>query len=152
MKQDEVRPHWIFFAFFFTIYFLITIAMLEGLTTYNDPAGESVQDITPNKEKKSKPGMNERIRMLREESVTTPATLSIERALIETSFYKQNEGKYSTPVMRAMNFMEICNRKEIYIGDHELIVGERGERPKAVYTFPELTIHSVDDLRVLNTR
>lgn len=126
--------------------------MLEGLTTNNDPAAESVQDITPNKEKKSKPGMNERIRMLREESVTTPATLSIERALIETSFYKQNEGKYSTPVMRAMNFMEICDKKEIYIGDQELIVGERGERPKAVYTFPELTIHSVDDLRVLNTR
>lgn len=126
--------------------------MLEGLTTNNDPAGESVQDITPNKEKKNKPGMNERIRMLREESVTTPAALSIERALIETSFYKQNEGKYSTPVMRAMNFMEICDKKEIYIGDQELIVGERGERPKAVYTFPELTIHSADDLRVLNTR
>src|SRR5690606_8019838 len=101
-----------FLPFFSLFTFIITIAMLEGLTTNNDPAAESVQDITPNKEKKSKPGMNERIRMLREESVTTPATLSIERALIETSFYKQNEGKYSTPVMRAMNFMEICDKKE----------------------------------------
>ena len=65
--------------------------------------------------------MNERISRLRNESVNTPATLSVERALIETSFYKQNEGKYSIPMMRAMNFMEICNKKYIYIGDDEFI-------------------------------
>lgn len=96
--------------------------------------------------------MNERISRLRNESVNAPATLSIERALIETSFYKQNEGKYSIPMMRAMNFMEICNKKYIYIGDDELIVGERGEKPKSVSTFPELTCHSVEDLKVLNSR
>jgi len=54
--------------------------------------------------------------------------------------------------MRALNFMEICEKKSIYIGENELIVGERGEKPKAVYTFPELTCHSVEDLHVLNTR
>ena len=32
-------------------------------------------------------GMNARIRRLRQESVSTPATLTIERALIETAFY-----------------------------------------------------------------
>lgn len=100
----------------------------------------------------SRPGMNERIRALREESVNTPASLSIERALIQTEFYKKNEGRYSIPVMRALNFMEICEKKSIYIGENELIVGERGEKPKAVYTFPELTCHSVEDLHVLNTR
>ncbi len=100
----------------------------------------------------SRPGMNERIRTLREESVNTPASLSIERALIQTEFYKKNEGRYSIPVMRALNFMEICEKKSIYIGENELIVGERGEKPKAVYTFPELTCHSVEDLHVLNTR
>ncbi len=105
-----------------------------------------------NKFNRSKPDMNERIRILRNESVTTPTTLSIERALIETSFYKQNDGKYSIPMMRAMNFMEICEKKQIYIGDHELIVGERGEKPKAVSTFPELTCHTVEDLRILNSR
>lgn len=99
-----------------------------------------------------KPGMNDRIRTLREESVSTPASLSIERALIETAFYKENNGKYATPVMRALNFLEICEKKSIYIGTNELIVGERGEKPKAVYTFPELTCHSVEDLHVLNTR
>ncbi len=96
--------------------------------------------------------MNQRIQGLREESVTTPATLSIERALITTRFYKENNGKYSIPMMRALNFMEICEKKAIYIGKDELIVGERGEKPKAVSTFPELTCHTVEDLRVLNTR
>ena len=110
------------------------------------------QDIVTQDEIQVKPGMNERIRRLREESVSTPATLSIERALIETSFYRKNEGKYSTPMMRAMNFMEICEKKYIYIGKGELIVGERGEKPKSVSTFPELTCHSVEDLKVLNTR
>lgn len=100
----------------------------------------------------SRPGMNERVRALREESINTPASLSIERALIETAFYKENDGKHTPPVTRALNFMQICEKKTIYIGKNELIVGERGEKPKAVSTFPELTCHSVEDLGVLNTR
>lgn len=98
------------------------------------------------------PGMNERIQRLRKETVDTPATLDIERALIETEFYKENNGKYSIPVMRALTFMELCKRKTIYLGEDELIVGERGPRPKCVPTFPELTCHTVDDFHVLNTR
>ena len=97
-------------------------------------------------------GMNPRIKRLREESVSTPATLTIERALIETAFYKENYGKYSIPVLRAKNFYEICAKKTLYIGPDELIVGERGPKPKAVPTFPELTCHSVEDLHVLDTR
>ena len=97
-------------------------------------------------------GMNERVRRLRRESVATPATLSIERALIETAFYKENYGKYPIAILRARNFYEICAKKTLYIGPDELIVGERGPRPKAVPTFPELTCHSVEDLHVLDTR
>lgn len=97
-------------------------------------------------------GMNERIRRLRKETVEAEPSLSIERAMIETRFYRENEGKYSIPMLRALNFLEICKHKTIYIGDGELIVGERGPRPKAVPTFPELTCHSVEDLHVLNTR
>ncbi len=98
------------------------------------------------------PGMNERIKKLRKLSFETEPCLSIERALIETRFYKENYGKYSIPVLRAKTFMEICKNKTIYIGEGELIVGERGPAPKSVPTFPELTCHSVDDLNVLNTR
>ena len=37
-------------------------------------------------------GMTDRIRRLRQESFDTQPSLSIERALIETEFYKENEG------------------------------------------------------------
>ena len=97
-------------------------------------------------------GMNDRIKRLHQESLDTPATLSIERALIETAFYKENYGKYPIAILRAKNFYEICKKKTLYIGKDELIVGERGPLPKAVPTFPELTCHSVEDLHVLNTR
>ena len=82
----------------------------------------------------------------------TPTTLSIERALIETEFYKQNYGTMPTAVLRARNFYEICQKKTLYIGDDELIVAERGPVPKSVPTFPELTCHSVEDLHTLDTR
>jgi pyruvate formate-lyase/glycerol dehydratase family glycyl radical enzyme len=98
------------------------------------------------------PGMNARIQRLRHLSVTTEPTISIERALHETAFYQENYGKHSIPVLRALTFLDHCRRKTIYIGDDELIVGERGPKPKAVPTFPELTCHSVEDLHVLNTR
>jgi len=98
------------------------------------------------------PGMNRRIQQLRKLSVETEPSLSIERALHETVFYKENFGKMSIPVLRAANFYDHCARKAIYLGDGELIVGERGPRPKCVPTFPELTCHSVEDLNVLNTR
>ncbi|MBQ9284670.1 MAG: glycyl radical protein [Bacteroidaceae bacterium] len=96
--------------------------------------------------------MNERIKRLRQENFDTPTTLSIERALIETEFYKKNYGTMPIAVLRAKNFYEICKRKTIYIGKDELIVGERGPVPKAVPTFPELTCHSVEDLHTLDTR
>ncbi|MBR4779414.1 MAG: formate C-acetyltransferase/glycerol dehydratase family glycyl radical enzyme, partial [Bacteroidaceae bacterium] len=96
--------------------------------------------------------MNARIKRLHQQSLDTPATLTIERALIETAFYKENYGKMPNCILRARNFYEICKKKTIYIGDDELIVGERGPLPKAVPTFPELTCHSVEDLHVLDTR
>ena len=97
-------------------------------------------------------GMNDRIRRLRQQNFDTPTTLSIERALIETAFYKEHYGTMPTPVLRARNFYEICKKKTIFIGPDELIVGERGPKPKAVPTFPELTCHSVEDLHTLNER
>ena len=104
------------------------------------------------KKTKIGPRMNERIQKLRKLSVETEPSLSIERALHETAFYKENFGKYSIPVLRALNFLDHCQKKTIYIGDGELIVGERGPGPKCVPTFPELTCHNVEDFHVLNTR
>ncbi|TKB26161.1 glycyl radical protein [Desulfopila sp. IMCC35006] len=96
--------------------------------------------------------MNTRITALREESFATQPSISIERAVLETEFYKENSGKYSLPVLRALCFKHLCLKKSLHIGDGELIVGERGPAPKVVPTFPELTCHSAEDLHILNTR
>ena len=96
--------------------------------------------------------MNERIRKLRQSSHEAKPSISHERAELETDFYVQNEGKYSIPVMRGLHFKHQCEQKTIYIGEGELIVGERGPFPKAVSTYPELTCHSLEDLTILNSR
>jgi formate C-acetyltransferase len=85
-------------------------------------------------------------------SLDTHPSVSIERAVLLTGFYRENIGKYSQPVLRARAFHHLCAKKTIYIGDGELIVGERGHEPKATPTYPEITCHSADDLRVLDTR
>jgi len=96
--------------------------------------------------------MNERVNKLRQESYEAPVTISAERAVLITDFYRDNIGKYSVPVMRAKAFEHLCRHQTIYIGDGELIVGERGPKPKAVSTYPELTCHSEEDLRILDSR
>jgi pyruvate-formate lyase len=83
--------------------------------------------------------MNSRVTRLREQSFGARPAISAERALLVTEFYRENYGKYSVPVLRALNFKNLCEKKTIYIGDDELIVGERGPYPKAVPTFPELS-------------
>ncbi|MCR4955854.1 MAG: glycyl radical protein [Lachnospiraceae bacterium] len=99
-----------------------------------------------------KRGMNERIQRLREQSVTTPVHIDLERAKIETDFYKANDGKYSIPVMRAMAFKEYFSKKTLYLGDDELIIGEKGCNPQASPTFPELCCHTEEDMVVMSER
>ena len=96
--------------------------------------------------------MNARTAKLRQRSLDAAPSISPERASLITDFYLANEGKYSVPVMRAESFLHLCRHKTIYIGEDELIVGERGPSPKATPTYPELTCHSMEDLRILNSR
>jgi formate C-acetyltransferase len=96
--------------------------------------------------------MSERTERLRQESLAAAPSITGERAAIITAFYRENYGKHSMPVLRAMNFQAIVERKALWLGEGELIVGERGPAPKAVPTFPELTCHSAEDLRILDTR
>jgi hypothetical protein len=92
----------------------MTFAEVQTTTSPERPAGAEGNFYTSNKTKIG-PGMNERIQRLRKQSFETQESLSIERALITTRFYKTNNGKYSVPVMRALNFLEICKQKTIYI-------------------------------------
>jgi trans-4-hydroxy-L-proline dehydratase len=96
--------------------------------------------------------MNDRVRKLRQSSHEAKPSISHERAELLTDFYRENEGKYSIPVMRGLHFKYQCEKKTVYIGPGELIVGERGPEPKAVSTYPELNCHTVEDLEILNSR
>lgn len=96
--------------------------------------------------------MNDRVRELRQESFDARPSISPERAVILTDVYKANAGRVSAPMLRALAFQELCERKTVYLDPRELIVGERGPRPKACPTYPELTCHSLEDLEILKTR
>ncbi|MEG1554970.1 MAG: pyruvate formate lyase family protein, partial [Rikenellaceae bacterium] len=97
-------------------------------------------------------GYTERTKKLRELSVTAQPKLSMERALLETEFYKQYQGTLPVPVLRAMNFKNLMEKRELYLGDGELIVGEKSTAPQVAPTFPELCCHTEEDLRLLNIR
>ncbi|MCX7876426.1 MAG: glycyl radical protein [Melioribacteraceae bacterium] len=97
--------------------------------------------------------MTDRIKKLRDQSLTAIPTMSHERALLLTQFYKSSEAqKYSVPVTRALAFKYILENKELCINDGELFVGEKGPEPKATPTYPELCIHSKEDLEILHNR
>ena len=95
--------------------------------------------------------MNERVARLRQASLDTKPSLSIERARLLTEFYRQAPAE-SIPVLRAQAFAYILEHKTITIADGDLIAGERGEAPKATPTFPELCCHTVEDFEILHTR
>ena len=97
-------------------------------------------------------GMNARIKALRKVSMETQPHIDLERAKIETEVYKQWEGKVSLPVLRAMVLKEYFSKKTLYLGEGELIVGEKGKDPQSSPTFPELTCHTLDDMHIMNDR
>jgi formate C-acetyltransferase len=96
--------------------------------------------------------MKDRVKRLRQASLDTLPSVSIERAVLLTEFYRDKIGKYPQPVLRAKAYQHLCANKTVYIGDNELIVGERGHEPKATPTYPEITCHSAEDLRILDSR
>lgn len=97
--------------------------------------------------------MNGRVRKLREQSVRAKPYITSERAVLMTEFYKSALAHQSSaPARRALAFKHLLEKETIWIGDGELIVGERGPAPKAVPTYPEICCHSLKDLRILNSR
>lgn len=96
--------------------------------------------------------MTSRTETLRCRSLEAKPTISSERAVLMTGFSRGHEGRYSPPVMRGLALRHLVEHQTIFIGEGELIVGERGPAPKVVPTFPELTCHSLEDLRILNSR
>lgn len=97
-------------------------------------------------------GMNERIRSLREQSLSTEATIYMERAELYTKAYELYEGKVSVPELRALSLKYYFENKKLCINKGELIVGEKGDAPNAAPTFPELCCHTLEDMHILNER
>jgi formate C-acetyltransferase len=97
--------------------------------------------------------MNNRIQKLHRQSKEAINCISAERAALVTEFYKNDlSDQVSVPVSRALVFNYILKHKKICILNDELIVGERGPAPKATPTYPEICLHSLADLEVLNDR
>ncbi len=97
--------------------------------------------------------MTDRVTRLREQSLNATETITAERAQLITQFYSGGEARgLSAPVLRAKAFEYLLRHKTICINDGELIVGERGPASKATPTYPEISLHSVEDLDILNSR
>ena len=97
--------------------------------------------------------MNERITRLRNKSQDSEPYITFQRAELLTDFYMQSDDtELSVPVRRAMAFKHIMENKKICVMRGELIVGERGKFPKSTPTYPEICLHTVDDLQQLNDR
>ncbi len=97
--------------------------------------------------------MTPRVKKLRDQSLAAVPSISGERAKLITEFYKSLEASRVSPaVQHALAFRHILANKTIVFNDGELIVGERGPAPKATPTYPEVTCHSAEDLRILDSR
>ena len=97
--------------------------------------------------------LSERVKKLREQSLNAVEKITAERAVLITRFYKSDEAREITaPVRRAKAFEYLLRNKKICINDGELIVGERGPAPKATPTYPEISLHSLQDLDILDSR
>ncbi len=97
--------------------------------------------------------MTDRVKQLRKQSIDATNRLDHERALLVTEFYRDHACKDDpVPVQRALCLKYILDKKDLYIGKGELIVGERGPAPKATPTYPEINLHTLEDLDILDTR
>lgn len=97
--------------------------------------------------------ITDRVMRLREQSLNATETITAERAQLITRFYSSREAQgLSAPVLRARAFEYLLRNKAICINEGELIVGERGPAPKATPTYPEISLHSLQDLEILNNR
>lgn len=78
--------------------------------------------------------------------------ISMERAVLLTEAYKQYEGKEETPILRGKAFKYLMEKRTLHLEKGALIVGEKGHRPWAAPTFPELCAHTLEDFENMDQR
>src|SRR5208337_3867406 len=87
------------------------------------------------------------------ESVHNIVRVSPERAKLITDFYSSDEIK-GKPIalQRAFAFRHLLEHCAVPIESGQLIVGIRGTGPGEVPTYPEICLHTPQDLEILNSR
>lgn len=97
--------------------------------------------------------LNERIKKLREFTEQCEVRISVERAKLITEFYRSSlTHTMPIPIQRALAFKYLMENVSIPIEPGQLIVGIRGSGVKEVPTYPEITLHTVEDLKTLDER
>jgi formate C-acetyltransferase len=110
-------------------------------------------EVEVEKRRKAIRPINARIAKLREESVRAEVRISSERARLITEFYKSGAADgLPTPIQRALAFKYLMEHVSLPVEEGQLIVGLRGTGPKMVPTYPEICVHSLDDLEILDSR
>ena len=80
--------------------------------------------------------LSERVRGLKEDVVSNPQVLDVERCKFLLETYRETEGE-PTIVRRAKLFEKILLNKTIYI-DENIFVGSQGKGKQAIYPYPEV--------------
>ena len=93
-----------------------------------------------------------RVARLRQREPGRPAVRLDRAGGADDRLLQDYAGSLSAPLLRARAFEHLLEHKAIWLGDGELIVGEKGPAPKATPTYPELCCHSLADLDLLNSR
>ena len=83
--------------------------------------------------------MNERIQRLRERFLNSERKVDIERAMIITEVYRENEEKPQI-IKRALALKAILSRMSIELRDDELIVGNQTNYRRGGPLFPEYAV------------
>lgn len=98
-------------------------------------------------------GSTERIKKLREISdQECIPSISMERAVLLTEAYQKYEGTCPVPILRGKSFKYIMQNRTLYLEKGALIVGEKGHKPWAAPTFPELCCHTLEDFDNMDQR
>ena len=114
--------------------------MLKDCITDDAPFSSGIRGCTP------------RVRALLFQSLQTKPRISMERAKIVTEVYRRHEDEQSAPRLRALSLYHYMKERTLYLGDDELIVGEKGDGPQSAPTFPEICCHSVEDMEIMGRR
>ena len=94
----------------------------------------------------------ERINALREQYLNTRVDMDVYNAKYLTEGFKETEGQ-PLAIQKATGFLHQCRKKNIYIQDHELLVGGAGFKPRCGILCADSSCSILDrELETISTR